>query len=82
MIRNRMHRFKVNNAGNSAYLELTYVTSLNPLKEQTLGYYPYVSYIKKAAERYFKNTYKINMFDQYTILWPKKISWVCKDEEV
>lgn len=82
MIRNKMHYFKVNNTGSSAYLELTYVTSLDPLKEQTLGCYPYVSYIKEAAKRYFVNTYKTSMFDQYTILWSKKISYICRDEEI
>lgn len=82
MIRNKIHYFKVNNTGNSAYLKLTYVTSRDPLKEQTLGCYPYVSYIKDVVKRYFANTYKTNKFDQYTILWPKKISYVCKDEEV
>lgn len=82
MIRNKMHYFKVNNTSNSAYLELTYVTCCKPLKEKRLGCYRYVSYIKEAAKRYFENTYKINMFDQYTILWSKNISKVCIDEEI
>lgn len=78
----KMHYFKVNNSSCTSFLELTYITSHFPLEEKVLGCYPYVSYVKDAARRYFINNFKKHKFDHYTILWPKSISYVTKNEEV
>lgn len=77
-----MYYFKVNNLLCTSFLELTYVTSHFPLKEKVLGCYPYVSHVKRAVEKYFINDFKKHKFDQYTIIWPKTMSYVIKDEEV
>lgn len=82
MTSSKMHYFKVNNLPCTSFLELTYVTSHSPLKGKVLGCYPYVSYVKEAALKYFINEFKESKFDQYAILWPKTMSYVTKDEEV
>lgn len=78
----KMHYFKVNNLACTSFLELTYVISYKPPKEKVLGCYPYVSYVKEAAQKYFINDFKKDEFDRYTILWPKSMSYVTKNEEV
>lgn len=74
------HIFKVSATGNSGYLKLSHVDETT-ITEHTLGVYPYMSYILRAAEKYFIYQYKASDKDTYIIFWPKydSISIACRD---